>query len=199
MDRRFNFFGALYSRERLRRRARFILGVCARAEGVGKFGFVFFRALHPHKSRSARYLQKGYKRVFSMGEFLKTWYGMTLFILFDAAAIVAVMAIGYRWIFKRLWDLAASVVSMAVLSPLYLAIFIRAKLFQKRTGAMKSILSREFFVGKKSQNHRTAYFLHRGRRRRRSGRIRALAEKDGILQTPLYFRRFLRQTQLYRR
>ena len=86
-----------------------------------------------------------------MGEFLKTWYGMTLFILFDAAAIVAVMAIGYRWIFKRLWDLAASVVSMAVLSPLYLAIFIRAKLFQKRTGAMKSILSREFFVGKKAK------------------------------------------------
>lgn len=76
---------------------------------------------------------------------------MTLFILFDAAAIVAVMAIGYRWIFKRLWDLAASVVSMAVLSPLYLAIFIRAKLFQKRTGAMKSILSREFFVGKKAK------------------------------------------------
>lgn len=85
-----------------------------------------------------------------MGEFLKTWYGMTLFILFDAAAVVAVMAIGYRRIFKRLWDLVASVVSMAVLSPLYLVIFIRGKLFQKRTGAMKTIISREFFVGKRA-------------------------------------------------
>ena len=50
-----------------------------------------------------------------MNEFLKTWYGLTLFIIFDAAAVLAVMAIAYRWVFKRVWDALASIVCMAVL------------------------------------------------------------------------------------
>ena len=39
-----------------------------------------------------------------MDEFLKTWYGLALFIAFDVAAALVVMAIAYRWIFKRFWD-----------------------------------------------------------------------------------------------
>lgn len=86
-----------------------------------------------------------------MGEFLKTWYGLMLFIAFDAAAVIAVMAIAYRWFFKRFWDIWASVVCMAVLSPVFLVVFIRGKIFQKRTGAMRSLISREFYVGKKAK------------------------------------------------
>ena len=37
-----------------------------------------------------------------MDEFLKTWYGLALFIAFDVAAALVVMAIAYRWIFKAL-------------------------------------------------------------------------------------------------
>lgn len=76
---------------------------------------------------------------------------MTLFILFDAAAALVVMAIAYRWIFKRLWDMLAAAVCMLVCSPLYLTVLIRGKIFQKRTGAMRSLVSREFFVGKKAK------------------------------------------------
>ena len=32
-----------------------------------------------------------------MSEFLKTWYGLTLFIIFDAAAVLAVMAIAFAF------------------------------------------------------------------------------------------------------
>lgn len=86
-----------------------------------------------------------------MGEFLKTWYGMTLFIAFDAIAVIAVMAIAYRWFFKRFWDILISLLCMIVLSPFYLFIFVRGRLFQKHTGAMRSLISREFFVGKKAK------------------------------------------------
>ncbi len=86
-----------------------------------------------------------------MGEFLKTWYGLTLFVVFDAAAVIAVMAIAYRWFFKRFWDMLVSLICMAALSPVYLAVVIRGKIFQKRTGAMKSLLTREFYVGKKAK------------------------------------------------
>ena len=86
-----------------------------------------------------------------MNEFLKTWYGLTLFIIFDAAAVLAVMAIAYRWVFKRVWDALASIVCMAVLSPLYLAIFVRGKIYQKKNGGMETLTAREFFVGKKAK------------------------------------------------
>lgn len=86
-----------------------------------------------------------------MGEFLKTWYGIALFIAFDAVAAIAVIAITYRWFFKRLLDIVASLVCMLVLSPVWLFVLVRGRLFQKRTGAMKSLISREFFVGKKAK------------------------------------------------
>jgi len=86
-----------------------------------------------------------------MGEFLKTWYGITLFVVFDFVAAVAVMAIAYRLMFKRLWDILLSVLCMTVLSPVFLYILVRGKLFQKHTGAMKRLISRKFFVGKKAK------------------------------------------------
>ena len=84
-------------------------------------------------------------------EFLKTGYGMALFIAFDVVAVLAVLAIGYRLLFKRLGDIFASVVCMIVLSPLFLIVFIRGKLFQKRSGNLRRLLAREFCVGKKAK------------------------------------------------
>lgn len=86
-----------------------------------------------------------------MGDFLKTWYGLALFIAFDAAAVIAVIAIGYKWLFKRLLDILASLACMIVLSPVFLTVFVRGKLFQRRTGAMRSLIDREFYVGKKAK------------------------------------------------
>lgn len=86
-----------------------------------------------------------------MGEFLRTWYGLTLFIVFDAAAAIAVLAIGWRWVFKRIFDFLVSVVCMAVLSPAFLAVFVRGKLLQRRTGEPRTLISREYCVGKKAK------------------------------------------------
>ena len=65
-----------------------------------------------------------------MDEFLKTWYGLALFIAFDVAAALVVMAIAYRWIFKRFWDAVAALVCMTILSPLYLAVLVRGKIYK---------------------------------------------------------------------
>ena len=86
-----------------------------------------------------------------MDEFLKTWYGLALFIAFDVAAALVVMAIAYRWIFKRFWDAVAALVCMTILSPLYLAVLVRGKIYKKRTGNMRSLVTHEFYVGKKAK------------------------------------------------
>lgn len=115
-----------------------------------------------------------------MGEFLRTWYGLTLFIVFDAAAAIAVLAIGWRWVFKRIFDFLASVVCMAVLSPAFLAVFVRGKLLQRRTGEPRTLISREYCVGKKAKADCAARLSHR-QRSRGGGEIQRLAETDGIV------------------
>lgn len=86
-----------------------------------------------------------------MDNFLGTWYGLAIFIAFDVIAAIAVLAIGWRWMFKRLFDLLASVVCMAVLSPVFLGIWIRGSLLRRRTGQPASLLAKEYFVGKKAK------------------------------------------------
>lgn len=116
-----------------------------------------------------------------MNEFLKTWYGLTLFIIFDAAAVLAVMAIAYRWVFKRVWDALASIVCMAVLSPLYLAIFGAREDISKEKRRHGNADRAGVFCGKKGEGDRSARLPHDGRRRKRSGTLRQVAETYGVL------------------
>lgn len=86
-----------------------------------------------------------------MGDFLGTWYGLAIFIAFDVAAVVAVLAIGWRFVFKRLFDILASALCMVVMSPAFLGIYIRGRILQRRTGQPESLIERRFFVGKKGK------------------------------------------------
>lgn len=86
-----------------------------------------------------------------MAEFLSTWYGLTIFIAFDALAAIAVIAIGYRWVFKRLLDILASAVCMVVLSPVFLVLFLRGLLLRRRSGGEVKVIEREYCVGKKAR------------------------------------------------
>ena len=79
-----------------------------------------------------------------MAEFLSTWYGLTIFIAFDALAAIAVIAIGYRWVFKRLLDILASAVCMAALSPVFLVLFLRGLLLRRRSGGEVKVIEREY-------------------------------------------------------
>ncbi|MBQ8658148.1 MAG: sugar transferase [Clostridia bacterium] len=89
-----------------------------------------------------------------MKEFLSEWYGVLAFVLFDIAAFIAVVAITYRWFFKRVIDFFAALICLIVTSPFFLVIVLRGKSFKKRAGVGLSLLQKTPFVGKKGK---TAY------------------------------------------
>ena len=87
-----------------------------------------------------------------MEEFLNSWYGITLILAFDFLAILAVICLTYRWFFKRVFDVLVSAVCLIVTSPLFLAVIIRGKNFQKRhEGVIDGLFEKEIRVGKKEK------------------------------------------------
>lgn len=92
-----------------------------------------------------------------MGDFLKTWYGITIFLLFDLIALTLVICITYRWLSKYILDWLASLVCIVILSPLYAVIFIRAAI-EKANGRLKSIFAYQSAVGQKGKNIRLSTF-----------------------------------------
>lgn len=122
-----------------------------------------------------------------MGEFLKTWYGAALFIALDAAAILIVLSIGYRLIFKRLADFFASIVCLAATSPLFLTVFLRGKLYQRRTGNLSSLTGREYAVGKKEKTVVLHAFRTTDDDGAEAGRYGAWLRRTGLYRLPLLF------------
>lgn len=87
-----------------------------------------------------------------MEEFLNSWYGIAIILTFDLLAVLAVICITYRWFFKRVFDVLVSSVCLALTSPLFLAVFIRGKKFQKtHEGVLESLFEKEIRVGKKEK------------------------------------------------
>lgn len=85
-----------------------------------------------------------------MDEFLKEWYGIVAFVLFDFAALILIISITYRWFFKRVFDFLVSLVCIAVTSPILLCIYARARKAKKR-GEIERIFECEPFIGKKGK------------------------------------------------
>lgn len=85
-----------------------------------------------------------------MDEFLKEWYGILAFILFDLAALLLIITITYRWFFKRVFDFLVSLVCIALTSPILLWLYVRARKAKKR-GEIEEIFKIEPFVGKKGK------------------------------------------------
>ena len=85
-----------------------------------------------------------------MDEFLKEWYGILAFVLFDVAALILIISITYRWLFKRVFDFLVSLVCIAAVSPILLCIYVRARKVKKQ-GKIERIFKSEPFVGKKGK------------------------------------------------
>lgn len=91
-----------------------------------------------------------------MDALLKEWYGVLAFVLFDFAALILIVSITYRWLFKRVLDFLVSIVCILFSSPLLLWLYVRARKAKKR-GEIERILLAEPFIGKKGKT----VFLHR--------------------------------------
>ncbi len=91
-----------------------------------------------------------------MDGFLKEWYGILVFVLFDFAALILIASITYRWLFKRVFDFIISLLCIVATSPILLYMYVRARKAKKQ-GKIDEIFVLEPFVGKKGK----MIFLHR--------------------------------------
>ncbi len=89
--------------------------------------------------------------------FLDKWYGILAFVLFDIVALIAVIAITYRWLFKRILDFLFSGLLLVILSPLFLY-FIITGLTAKKRGEIESVFQTKTFIGKKGKRIRLHFF-----------------------------------------
>lgn len=85
-----------------------------------------------------------------MEEFLSKWYGILLFVAFDFIALIAVISITYRWLFKRILDMLTSGTCLIITFPLLLIGALTARAAVKR-GEADSVVVGEEFVGKKGK------------------------------------------------
>jgi lipopolysaccharide/colanic/teichoic acid biosynthesis glycosyltransferase len=69
-------------------------------------------------------------------------------IALDIIAFFVAAAITYRWLFKRLFDILCSGISILVLAPLFLVLALRNKQAKKEG---KTLLTKEKYVGKKGK------------------------------------------------
>ena len=121
-----------------------------------------------------------------MDEFLNSWYGIAIILTFDVVALVAAIAITYRWFFKRVFDALASAVCLLVASPLFLIVFIRGKSFQKaHEGALPTLIRKEIRVGKNEKEISMRYFVTRDADGDIFGSYGKWLEDSGVYKLPL--------------
>lgn len=113
-----------------------------------------------------------------MDEFLKSWYGVLTFALFDAAALILIITLTYRWFFKRLFDFFSAAVCLLVCSPLFLIVRVRAGKAVEN-GEIQAVYETEEFVGKKGKKIRLHTFA------RGDGEYSAWLKKTGFYALPL--------------
>ena len=82
--------------------------------------------------------------------FLTKWYGILAFVLFDVVALIAAIALTYKWFFKRALDILVSAVLIIALSPVFIVLHVRAVIYKKR-GVIPAILQKETKIGKKGK------------------------------------------------
>ena len=116
-------------------------------------------------------------------EFLNEWYGILLFVLFDIVALLAAIAIAYRWLFKRVLDFLFSGLLLFLLSPVYLVLLIVGAT-QKKKGKIDALTKTELFIGKKDAEIRLRFFTTQPIEGEKSGFCNFL-QKSGWYKLPL--------------
>ena len=84
-------------------------------------------------------------------DFLSTWWGLTIFILLDIAVLLLIIAINYKWFFKRALDILFSAVFLIVFFPFFLIFLIADAIYNKSQNAYPALFVREYCCGKKGK------------------------------------------------
>lgn len=94
----------------------------------------------------------------SATDILSTPWGMAVFILLDVAVLLVVIALNYRWLFKRLLDILFSLIFLAVFLPFFLIFLAADAIYNKVQNAYKTLFTSEFYCGKKGKLIRLTTF-----------------------------------------
>lgn len=121
--------------------------------------------------------------------FLNEWYGILAFVLFDAVALIAAIAITYRWLFKRILDFLFAGLCILLLSPIYLA-FLFVGLSQKKQGKIDSLITKKLFVGKREKEILLHFYTTETAEEKESGFCKFLLQ-SGWYKLPLLWDVFL--------
>ena len=109
--------------------------------------------------------------------FLGTWWGMALFILLDIAVLLLIIAINYKWFFKRALDILFSAVFLAVFFPFFLIFLLADAIYNKAQNAYPSLFIREYCSGRKGEPVRYTVFATATIRHDEEGRLLPEAER----------------------
>lgn len=84
-----------------------------------------------------------------MHEFLATPYGFAVFLAVDVVALLIIFTLGYRWLFKRFFDLFFSGLALILLSPIFLYVCLSGRKARECEEGRLSLLQRDIVLGKK--------------------------------------------------
>ncbi len=89
---------------------------------------------------------------------LDTWWGLTLFIVLDVVILLFVIALNYKWLFKRLLDILFSALFLLLFSPLFVIAVIAQAVYNARANAYPALFQHETVCGKKRRPVQYAVF-----------------------------------------
>lgn len=87
----------------------------------------------------------------TLASFLNTPWGMAVFILADIAVFLAIVALNYRWFFKRFFDILFSAVFLAVFLPFFLIFLAVSAIYNRVVNAYPALFEKLVFCGKKGK------------------------------------------------
>lgn len=113
----------------------------------------------------------------SGADILSTPWGMAVFILFDIVVLVLIMALNYRWIFKRVLDILFSAVFLVVFFPFFLVFLLADAIYNKTQNAYRTLFTTEYYAGKKEKIIRVTTFSTERIVHDESGKLLPLEER----------------------
>lgn len=82
-----------------------------------------------------------------MADFFNQWYGVLAFVIFAVVIVILIIAVNYKWFFKRALDILFALIAAIITSPIALGVVIAFALKANKGGG-RNTLCRTYCVGK---------------------------------------------------
>ena len=104
-------------------------------------------------------------------DFFTHGVGLAIFIIVDVAVLVLIMALNYKWLFKRVLDILFSFVFLAVFLVFFLIFLLIDAIYNRVTNAYPSLFETNYYSGKKGKVISVTTFTTERNRRDEEGNL----------------------------